>query len=163
MHVRINCLLPSLASCLMHATLPCPHWLLQHYCAPLSHCEMLALFFQILWLWPPIPNKIGGLQSAGPWQRQWQRLFRLQQTGWRERTCDRDWHDGGAGDERNLSALCWNCGLWISCVSIKLPSLPGRSVSPVCRVPPEDVWLQGSQCVFRPGLHGEAQRGGNTR
>lgn len=60
MHVRINCLLPSLAGCLMHATLPCPHWLLQHYCAPLSHCECLLCFSRYFGCGLPFPTKLGG-------------------------------------------------------------------------------------------------------
>lgn len=53
---------------------------------------------------------------------------------------------------------------WISVLSSHLTcSSSGCSVSPVCRVPSEDVWLQGSQRVFRPGIHGEAQWGWNTK
>lgn len=53
---------------------------------------------------------------------------------------------------------------WISVLSSDLTrSSSGRSVSPVCRVPSEEVWLQGSQRVFRPGIHGEAQWGWNTK
>lgn len=59
---------------------------LKHLYAP-SYCTVTlwlctvvtnCIFLQILWLWPSLSSEAWGLQSPGPRQRLWQRLFCLQ-------------------------------------------------------------------------------------